>query len=42
MQQGATLETKWLRRFTTEHPFATLNYSIFGHPRLLLRGLSRA
>jgi hypothetical protein len=25
-----------------EHPFGTLKYLIFGHPRLLLRGLSGA
>ena len=27
-----------LRRSTVEHPFATLKYHIFGHPRFLLRG----
>ena len=27
-----------LRRSTAEHPFATLKYQIFGHPRFLLRG----
>jgi len=26
-----------LRRCTVEHPFATLKYRTFGHPRLLLR-----
>ena len=31
-----------LRRSTVEHPFGTLKYRIFGHPRLLLRGLSGA
>jgi hypothetical protein len=25
-----------------EHPFATIKYRIFGHPRLLMRGLSGA
>ncbi|WP_424171248.1 transposase [Terracidiphilus sp.] len=29
-------------RSTVEHPFATIKYRIFGHPRLLLRGLSGA
>ena len=27
---------------TVEHPFATIKYRIFGHPRLLMRGLSGA
>ena len=27
-----------LRRSTVEHPFASLKYRIFGHPRFLLRG----
>jgi hypothetical protein len=31
-----------LRRGTVEHPFALLKYSIFGHPRFLLRGLAGA
>lgn len=31
-----------LRRSTVEHPFGTLKYRIFGHPRLLLRGLHGA
>jgi transposase len=31
-----------LRRCTVEHPFATIKYRIFGHPRLLMRGLSGA
>ena len=26
-----------LRRSTVEHPFATIKYRIFGHPRLLMR-----
>jgi transposase len=31
-----------LRRSTVEHPFGTLKYRIFGHPRFLLRGLGGA
>jgi len=31
-----------LRRSTVEHPFASLKYRIFGHPRFLLRGLQGA
>ena len=31
-----------LRRATVEHPFGTIKYRIFGHPRLLLRGLTGA
>src|SRR5438552_11317893 len=38
MQQRATPEVMRLRRSTVEHPFATLKYRIFGHPRFLLRG----
>jgi len=38
MQQRATPEAMRLRRSTVEHPFATLKYRIFGHPRFLLRG----
>jgi transposase len=38
MQQRATPEVMRLRRSTVEHPFATLKYQIFGHPRFLLRG----
>lgn len=38
MQQRATPEAMRLRRSTVEHPFATLKYQIFGHPRFLLRG----
>lgn len=38
MQQRATPEAMRLRRSTAEHPFATLKYQIFGHPRFLLRG----
>jgi hypothetical protein len=37
-----TPEAMRLRRSTVEHPFATIKYRIFGHPRLLLRGLSGA
>jgi transposase len=39
MQQRATAEMMRLRRSTVEHPFASLKYHIFGHPRFLLRGL---
>jgi len=42
MDQRATSEVMRLRRSTVEHPFATLKYRIFGHPRFLLRGLSGA
>ena len=42
MHQRATPELMRLRRSTVEHPFGTLKYRIFGHPRLLLRGLSGA
>ncbi len=42
MHQRATPELMGLRRSTVEHPFGTLKYRIFGHPRLLLRGLSGA
>jgi transposase len=42
MHQRATPELMRLRRSTVEHPFGTLKYCIFGHPRLLLRGLSGA
>jgi transposase len=42
MQQRATPEVMRLRRSTVEHPFATLKYRIFGHPRFLLRGLNGA
>lgn len=38
MQQRATPEAMRLRRSTVEHPFASLKYHIFGHPRFLLRG----
>jgi len=42
MDQRATPEVMRLRRSTVEHPFATLKYRIFGHPRFLLRGLRGA
>src|SRR5258708_3563294 len=42
MNQRATPEIMRLRRSTVEHPFATLKYRIFGHPRFLLRGLRGA
>src|SRR6266404_4324392 len=38
MQQRATPAAMRLRRSTVEHPFASLKYRIFGHPRFLLRG----
>lgn len=42
MQRRATPQAMRLRRSTAEHPFATLKYRIFGHPRFLLRGLAGA
>jgi IS5 family transposase len=42
MQQRATPEAMRLRRSTVEHPFTTLKYRIFGHPRFRLRGLKGA
>lgn len=42
MQQRATPEMMRLRRSTVEHPFASLKYRIFEHPRFLLRGLAGA
>jgi Transposase DDE domain len=41
-QARVTPEAMRLRRCTVEHPFATIKYRIFGHPRLLMRGLSGA
>jgi transposase len=38
MQQRATAELMRLRRSIVEHPFASLKYRVFGHPKLLLRG----
>jgi len=40
MQARMTPQAMRLRRCTVEHPFATIKYRIFGHPRLLMRGLS--
>jgi transposase len=42
MQARVTPALMRLRRSTVEHPFATMKYRVFGHPRLLLRGLSGA
>jgi hypothetical protein len=42
MQRRATPEMMRLRRSIVEHPFASLKYRIFGHPRFLLRGLTGA
>jgi transposase len=43
MQQPASpAAMRLLRRSTVEHPFGTLKYRIFGHPRFLLRGLAGA
>lgn len=42
MNERATAATMRLRRSTVEHPFATIKYRIFGHPRLLLRGQAGA
>jgi hypothetical protein len=42
MESRITPEVMRLRRCTVEHPFATIKYRIFGHPRLLMRGLSGA
>jgi hypothetical protein len=42
MQENATPSAMRLRRSTVEHPFATMKYRIFGHPRLLMRGLNGA
>lgn len=42
MRRRATAAVMRLRRCTVEHPFATLKYRIFGHPRFLLRGLAGA
>lgn len=42
MHARATTAAMRLRRSTVEHPFATLKYRIFGHPRFLLRGLRGA
>ena len=42
MEARVTPQAMRLRRCTVEHPFATIKYRIFGHPRLLMRGLSGA
>ncbi len=42
MRQRATPQAMRLRRGCAEHPFASLKYWIFGHPRFLLRGLRGA
>jgi hypothetical protein len=42
MQERVTPEAMRLRRCTVEHPYAAIKYRIFGHPRLLMRGLSGA
>jgi transposase len=42
MNARATAQVMRLRRCCAEHPFATLKYGIFGHPRLLMRGLRGA
>lgn len=42
MEERMTPEAMRLSRQTVEHPFATIKYRIFGHPRLLLRGLNGA
>ncbi len=42
MQARTTPALMRLRRSTVEHPFATIKYRIFGHPRLLLRGRNGA
>lgn len=39
MNMRATAQAMRLRRCTVERPFAVLKYAIFGHPRLLLRGI---
>jgi hypothetical protein len=42
MEKRVTPEAMRLRRSIVEHPFATIKYRIFGHPRLLMRGLASA
>lgn len=42
MHQRATPDAMRIRRCTVEHPFGTLKYRIFGHPRFLMRGLRGA
>ena len=40
MNARATPEAMRLRQTTVEHPFGTIKYRIFGHPRLPPRGLA--
>ncbi|HKD14296.1 MAG TPA: transposase [Candidatus Angelobacter sp.] len=42
MHARATPAVMRLRGSIVEHPFATIKYHIFGHPRFLLRGLKGA
>lgn len=42
MNARATPELMRLRASLVEHPFATIKYHIFGHPRFLMRGLPGA
>lgn len=42
MNQRATPQAMRIRRCTVEHPFGTLKYRIFGHPRFLMRGIRGA
>lgn len=42
MQRRTIAEVMRLRGSTVEHPFATMKYRIFGHPRVLSRGLAGA
>jgi len=42
MEARVTPAAMRLRRSTVEHPFATIKFRIFGHPRMLMRGLSGA
>ena len=42
MTDRVTPSLMGLRRSIVEHPFSTIKYRIFGHPRLLLRGRSGA
>jgi hypothetical protein len=42
MNARATAVAMRLRRSVVEHPFATIKYRVFGHPRLLLRGQAGA
>ena len=42
MHDGATAGVMRLRRYSVDHPFATLKHRIFGPPRFLLRGLAGA